>query len=199
MRKIILISLMIAVMLSGCVDEQSVDTTVPENITPTNEIIPEEVEVQEVVDDTIVISNEPLSISVKTYEYTDWSQMITFKNDGIRSTQDLYCGGILLSISNSRAIEYYDETNHTEVIECARQAIVNGINNEYVFDTGYSYKDTPSLKITSRLHTQEYIGTLPGNSANIAILDGVSYYDMYAIAFWEQGKEDEAIVRFITR
>ena len=181
--------------ISGCAEQTSENYISESPSGNTSDIITSDIitptEQEELVNITASEVQKSPKLNIVSVTPEDYGINIKVKNVGNASAQDVYCGVLLYGASNKIAYSEY------VTIDILRDAVVSAVRggptgNTYDYDTGYVYKDTPNLTISSRVIGVDFMGDMePGQTcgSSIDIVDfGTGRSEFLKVA-WVAGDE----------
>ena len=164
---IVLIAILAAVLITGCVDTQKQETIPNTTVIPT----PPPVITPTVPPTQIPITETPGAPKLKIMSVTTGQAtlggipvIMKVKNVGDAIAKDVYAGAIDISYFPPTIIDKYPDRN-TLINESIYQALLNG---SYQIDTGFVYTEGNSkfsnLTVVSTIASKDYIGEIsPGD------------------------------------
>ena len=211
MKKIVVVLLLIAIVTAGCAEKSSnsnenttvsnettpadiVETSVETNTTSVNTVATP-VETNTTLETSDNIENVP-ELQIVSVTAEDNGINIKVKNVGNASAENVYCGVLLYGGSNNIAMSEYMTLDILK--EAVLQTVKGGVTGTtYDYDTGYQYKDTPNLTISSRMIGINFLGNIePGqtSSSSIDIVDYGTSRSEYLKVAWMADDEENLVM-----
>ncbi|WP_135611671.1 hypothetical protein [Methanococcoides sp. AM1] len=193
--KVITVLLILVSMTAiGCTDVAGDE---PVNEAPGVEAVEDNqtMDVAEDFDDPEELDTGEPELKIMSVTGTQNGMEITVKNVGNATAESVYCGILPFGYSNS--ITFSEYMTYEEMHEIMLPAVIEGVSGDaHVYETNYSYKDTPNLIIKYRLESIDYIGNIPEGEAMAGEMNAYEepYDEEYWKIAWIEGDEENYVV-----